>query len=743
MFMPGLKTLNRQVFPFRNKSIGRGFFFLFLLFLLAAVLVSFFPASATAQDVIHFSDTRLEAAVRQALNRPAGILTGADLSRLRTLDASRQNITDLSGLEYAINMQNLNLYENSVEDLTCLKGLTHLQSMNLAGNRIAQIGSLQNLTALEELNLSHNNLRNIDVLKNLTRLKGLQLEGNQIGTLTPLEPLRNLQSLSLSGKIADKSAASLSQLTRLQHLSLTGGQISDTSFLTKLKQLQWLDLQDNRIVKIEPLKGLSRLEHLSLANNRIEELTTLGGLRQLQQLNLGNNRVRDIAPLVRLRNIQWIELQNNFLELSEGKQARKDVDKLRAAGVEVITSPQRLPLHRGNGLVTAKEGSGGKLLRTPIEHYFTLLNQSAGWRIKSFTVAHEGAKPLDRVRETGLRTSGAFAWHSITNNNRVGDKKTAFFTTTYRQPGPVQLGLAIQIWPGYARDPERTFYISQVILENMETGDLYTVELERDPPLQNNPAPSGLGGSSTGQDYQEKASPARTDLKRVLAEALLQRVSSLEVRYSGEALQMPAELENMLEDILATDDYLRYSQRSQSMSWSKQPGGDLLLNFRFDYLASGEEENIVNSRVEYILREILKPGLNEHQKTKAVHDYIVANVAYDLSYREHSAYAALVSGRAVCQGYALLMYKMLKEAGFEVRIISGRAGGEDHAWNMVRLDGNWYHIDATWDDPVPDTPSTVRYDYYNRTDAQMAATHTWERDLYPAAQTPYPPERLS
>ncbi|NLX91998.1 MAG: hypothetical protein GXZ07_10545 [Firmicutes bacterium] len=737
MFFQSQKASNMQKYPLYNRSIG---FLLLLLFFLAVGMISFFPASATAQEVIHFSDRELEAAVRQALNQPAGVLTSADLARLETLEAARQNISDLSGLEYAVNLKSLNLYENSVADLACLKGLTRLQYLNLGGNRIREISPLQSLTALEELDLSHNTVQDIDALKNLTRLKALNLQGNSISTLTPLESLRNLQSLSLSGTLQGNSTASLSRLTRLQRLALTDGQISDIAFLTNLKQLQWLDLRNNRISKLEPLQGLSRLEHLSLGNNLVEDLTPLGRLRRLRHLDLSNNRVRDIAPLVRLRNIQWIELQNNFLELGEGKQARRDVDKLLSAGAEVITSPQKLPLYRGNGLVIAEAGSGGKLLRTPKEHYFTLLNHSAGWRIKSFTAAHQGGKPLDRIRELGYRTSATFSWYSVRENNCVGDNEETFFTVTCRQPGPVQLGLAIQVWPGYAGDPERSFYISQVILENMETGDLYTVELKPDQPLQSNLA--DYKGGSLQQDYQEKSASNRAGLKQLLADALQQRASSLEVRYSGENLQMPAELENMLEEILQSDDYLRYSQRSRSISWSRQPGGDLLLNFRFNYLATREEENIVNQQVTRILREILTPGMDDHQKTKAVHDYIVANVAYDLSYREHSAYAALVKGQAVCQGYALLMYKMLTEAGIQARIISGQARGEDHAWNMVNLEGIWYHLDATWNDPVPDAPGRVRYDYYNRTDAQMAATHTWERNLYPAAQTPYPRERL-
>jgi Leucine-rich repeat (LRR) protein len=713
-----------------------------VIFMAFFLFVSFFfticTAATAAQEIVHFADPQLETAVRQELNRPAGLLTVTDLSQLWILEASRQDIADLTGLEYAVNLESLNLHQNKVEDLDSLAGLSGLRVLNLGGNHIKNINPLQGLTALEELDLSYNCLKDIGTVKNLTHLRELHLEGNEIYELTPLASLKALEGLFLNGNLDDLNVAPLARVNRLQRLMLANGCISDISFLSSMKQLQWLELSSNQINNLEPLRRLTRLEWLSLTNNRVEDLNALGGLRQLQYLDLNNNRVREIAPLLRLRNINWVELQNNFLELAEGTPAQRDLDKLISSGAEIITRPQRLPLYSGNGLVTAEAGSGGRLLRTPVNRYFTILNYTAGWRVKSFTVVHEGGKPLDYVREVGYRTfpSGTFCWLSTFGNNLVEDKEGAFYTVTCKEPGPVQLGLAIQIWPGYADDPARSFYISQVELENVETEDLYTVELDRDPPSENNNTPSGTGGLF--QEYQTKTASVPADLRQLLIGALEQRVPSLEVRYSGEALKMPDALETMLEDILAEDDYLRYSQRSYNISWSSGSGGDLLLNLRFQYLATREEENYVERQVERILREILTPGMDEHRKTKAVHDYLVSNVAYDLNYREHSAYAALVKGRAVCQGYALLLYKMLDEAGIGTCIISGQAGGENHAWNMVNLDGVWYHIDATWNDPVPDVPNRIRYDYYNLTDEQMSATHAWERSYYPAARTQYP-----
>lgn len=74
---------------------------------------------------------------------------------------------------------------------------------------------------------------------------------------------------------------------------------------------------------------------------------------------------------------------------------------------------------------------------------------------------------------------------------------------------------------------------------------------------------------------------------------------------------------------------------------------------------------------------------------------------------------------------------LLEAAGVEARYISGEAGDELHAWNLVKLDGEWYHLDTTWNDPVPNQPGKVRYDYFLASDATLRADHSWEEEKYP------------
>lgn len=93
---------------------------------------------------------------------------------------------------------------------------------------------------------------------------------------------------------------------------------------------------------------------------------------------------------------------------------------------------------------------------------------------------------------------------------------------------------------------------------------------------------------------------------------------------------------------------------------------------------------------------------------KKIHAWIEQNVAYDATLIKHSDYDALVPPyKTVCQGYALLSYKMLNQAGIQTKIVEGTAGGQAHAWNLVNLDGTWHHFDATWDDPIPDVISSI------------------------------------
>lgn len=93
-------------------------------------------------------------------------------------------------------------------------------------------------------------------------------------------------------------------------------------------------------------------------------------------------------------------------------------------------------------------------------------------------------------------------------------------------------------------------------------------------------------------------------------------------------------------------------------------------------------------------------------------------MTYDLTAdMNQSAYSALVNGKSVCAGYARAYQYLLQQLGIPCYYCTGYSGG-DHAWNIVKLEDGYYNVDVTWDDAA-----AIRYDYFNKTDADFASTH--------------------
>lgn len=118
-----------------------------------------------------------------------------------------------------------------------------------------------------------------------------------------------------------------------------------------------------------------------------------------------------------------------------------------------------------------------------------------------------------------------------------------------------------------------------------------------------------------------------------------------------------------------------------------------------------------------ILEEATKLSSDE-EKERYVHDALISQIDYHAgTAMSQSAYSALVSGRSVCAGYSRAFQYLMMELGIPSYYCAGYSG-EDHAWNIVKLDDGYYNVDVTWDDTKPST-----YDYFNKSDADYAGTH--------------------
>ncbi len=122
-------------------------------------------------------------------------------------------------------------------------------------------------------------------------------------------------------------------------------------------------------------------------------------------------------------------------------------------------------------------------------------------------------------------------------------------------------------------------------------------------------------------------------------------------------------------------------------------------------------------------------SMTDYDKALAIHDYLVVNHSYDVNSQIRNIYEFFKEGKGVCQGYAQAYAYLLKKCGVEV----GYALSDemDHMWNMVKIDGEWYHVDVTFDDPLQKETGDVfgycGHTYFMKSDSYMMANkyHDW------------------
>ncbi len=116
-----------------------------------------------------------------------------------------------------------------------------------------------------------------------------------------------------------------------------------------------------------------------------------------------------------------------------------------------------------------------------------------------------------------------------------------------------------------------------------------------------------------------------------------------------------------------------------------------------DYLSTPEELAEVDRRAAEIIEELDLGEADDFTKVRLIYEYVTQNFTYDLDEEKYAAYDGLTTGEMVCQGFALLTAGLCREAGVPCRVVVGVSQGENHAWNIVELDGLWYNLDTTWD----------------------------------------------
>ncbi len=172
------------------------------------------------------------------------------------------------------------------------------------------------------------------------------------------------------------------------------------------------------------------------------------------------------------------------------------------------------------------------------------------------------------------------------------------------------------------------------------------------------------------------------------------------------------------------------------------------------------EYTLINDIIDYIIED----NMTDIEKIKAVHDFIISNSAYDRYfydklflkdgtpeyeryegiYHPYDAYGVLIHRKGVCSGFAETFQLFMDRLGINSFEVSGQVANKNekliddsqwetaayrkqsHGWNIVEIDGNWYHIDVTWDNPANNKVSgNIEYDYFLISNDQMSKLRNW------------------
>lgn len=161
-----------------------------------------------------------------------------------------------------------------------------------------------------------------------------------------------------------------------------------------------------------------------------------------------------------------------------------------------------------------------------------------------------------------------------------------------------------------------------------------------------------------------------------------------------------------------------------------------------NYTCSPDEKNVRQAQIDASVEECLSKipsDESSYHKIQYIYEYLVNQTDYQLDCADsQNIYSVLVNKVSVCAGYAKATQLLLQKLGIECIYVTGSTvdTGQSHAWNIVKIDENYYHVDTTWGDPVfvmqeenIENALNISYDYLCCSDTEAAKTHVWNHEI--------------
>lgn len=246
-------------------------------------------------------------------------------------------------------------------------------------------------------------------------------------------------------------------------------------------------------------------------------------------------------------------------------------------------------------------------------------------------------------------------------------------------------------------------------------------------------------GAGIGEAMQIAAAESNSQTTVSLEDYIVNALKEGSRRIDVTAYQIPSSQVRVYDDILKMHQELFYVDGGYTCVCANVKNKEIVKYYVPSYLFHIDENGIngpTKDEMAMLCAELeaaaekaaacAEPGMKPYEKALAVHDYLVLNCKYDdenymantIPKVSFTAYGALVNGTAVCEGYSYAFRYIMYKLGIPCLLVT--SGEMDHMWNIVQLDGKWYHVDATWDDPTPDRIGKAGHMYFLLSDSKIS-----------------------
>ena len=299
--------------------------------------------SASANTPVEIPDAALRECVEKALDKvESATITQDDMESLSAIKDCN-GVSNLDGLEFAINLTQLSSANGGIVDLSSIAGLEFLQNLSLPDTAIFDLSPVTALPSLQSLNVYRTQIRGLPRWPATAPLTTLNISETRVKDLSPLVSLSWLRNINLSR--LDLSEVDLTVLPRLSlySLDLNNAANVDLKYLSGVQNLTVLVLSEASIVSnLHPLANHAALRHLDLSGTGLRSLDAIPSsvIASLQAVRLNGNQITEITPLLEHGgNLRLVELLGN--PWLSRNAVEVDIPALIAKGVEVIYSPTR------------------------------------------------------------------------------------------------------------------------------------------------------------------------------------------------------------------------------------------------------------------------------------------------------------------------------------------------------------------------------------------------------------------